>query len=121
MKQDAFYVGLAREKNKKLPFTRIVNPLKIGADRPKRFITIVNDHLLDIIIGQIFLYKSVDADSIEDQISGELCEFLLNVWRPRTRVGHEAIRTAKKFGLTKDEEYCRADRRTALKAMRALG
>jgi AbiV family abortive infection protein len=90
LKQRALYAGLTGT-GKKGGISRISNPLKIKQRHSKRMITILNDYLLDLIIGVRRGWYAVDAVSMQEKLHRRLLKRLKEIWPHRGQAGVRAI------------------------------
>ncbi len=91
IKQDALYVGIYGHKGLADPGVRIKNPLTISPKRAEKYITLVNDFLIDITVGELDGWYGVDAENIEEQLTKVLVYRLSRSWPKRGRVGKRAL------------------------------
>ena len=86
LKQNALYVGLI-DKDK----LRTNNPLSVSIKTPQKYISVVNDYLIDLVVGVLHDTYRIDSESICGAITKPLLRRLIRVWKPG-RVGLKAIR-----------------------------
>jgi len=91
LKQKALYVGLSSKSSRK-GSQRIENPLSIAQGTPKKMITTISDYLIDLVVGVIHEYYSVDTVSMESKMDKKLLRHLMRAWPHRGRVGIRAVR-----------------------------
>jgi len=99
LKQDSVYVGLSDVTMHRRGHRRVLNPLNISRNKAARFITIVNDYLLDLVVGVICEYLMVDADSIFHSINRGLLYQLSKSWRLRGSTGKVALQRYKRLSI----------------------
>ncbi len=91
LKQKALYVGLSpiTSPSQKL---KIEDPLILQISASKENITILNDYLLDIIVGVVHEFYAFDAKSIKNQVNESLLNRLMQGWPYNGRIGKRAIK-----------------------------
>jgi AbiV family abortive infection protein len=102
IKQDALYVGISGNKSPAVPGARVKNPLTISPKKSGKYITLVNDFLLDLTIGELGGWYGVDAESIEKQLTRMLVYRLIRSWPKRGRVGKRALRLYPEIEIEDD-------------------
>jgi AbiV family abortive infection protein len=80
-KQNSVYVGFPKKERKMDLNGRIINPRRINCERAKRQITIVNDSLLENVLGMLKDVGSFESESINALISRELYNELAARWK----------------------------------------
>lgn len=79
-KQNSVYVGLKKTKKGIDLKSKIINPLKISKNKAEKQITIVNDCLLELILGVIVECYMVETENVEELLNRELFDELKNRW-----------------------------------------
>lgn len=83
-KQDSVYVGLKKNKRKIDLKSKISHPFNINKNKAKNQITIVNDCLLEIILGKIKGQYIIDSDVVEDLMDKSLYSSIRSKWENTT-------------------------------------
>jgi len=93
-KQESLYVGLSRPT---FINSRIRSPHKIPRSKPLRMITLVNDYLLDLSVGNIGGYYHIDSEYITKMLNRRFIRQLKKEWNLRGRIGTNALQKFNSF------------------------
>jgi len=99
LKQEAAYVGFKR-KSKGIDFgSRIVSPFKISERKTRKQIAMINDSLVDLVLGVVCEYYSWDTERTTKLMTKTLLKKLISRWQPSYKEQRKINSVRKKFNL----------------------
>jgi len=96
LKQNSVYVGLGRKKGKINIMGKIKSPFKINKTKAKKQITMINDYLIDLIIGVRYQYYIWDNENVSKLLNKRLFNKLDSFWEHKSKKAEQRIKNVKK-------------------------